>query len=539
MIGKSIKSKIIFLATICFVFFGMTENAWALPAFPGAEGQGASTTGGRGGTVYVVDTLSDNPADGLTFREAVTASGPRIVTFAVSGHIRLTTTLSVNTPYLTIAGQTSPGGVDVSGGMFMVSTHDVLVMHMRFRMASDVCDTFTGSQVGNCETYGDAVRVMGAAYSGDRWAHDVVFDHCSMSWGNDETLDIAGYGGKTTDVTISNCLIAQGLDDPAPETNHGYGIGIGGHFQNLMVTNVSLHHNYIAHFRLRMPLVSYNGFGDLRNNVMYNWGSRGAVLMDERNADPSPNMTEYNLTRVNAVNNHFKTGSLGAGLTCGSNASGIVYYGGDRLSGSTYDCISLTSNWARGQFYETGNTGCGSGRVWQGYSGVQCTAGNGFFAPSWLDLVDPDYLAAAPYVTNDIQVTTSAMNDGYASTILAGAGATKCQSGPCRDSVDTQFVADYSNNTGSTLPDCHFPSTGCTFPTFSNPQAPTDSDSDGMADSWEQSKFGNLDRNGTGDADNDGYTDLEEYLHELGGYATASQSEDTTPPVAPQGLSVN
>lgn len=514
----------IILSLFIFAPFFFADSAMALPAFPGAEGMGAATVGGRGGAVYIVDTLSDNPADGMTFREAVQAAGPRIVVFATSGHIRLTSPLLITTPYLTIAGQTSPGGVDVSGQMTVVETHDVIITHMRFRMSSDVCDQIAGNGYGNCETYGDTFRVSGNAPTGDTAAYNVIIDHSSFSWGNDETLDIGGYNsdgvsGSTTDTTVSNSIIAQGLDDPAPENLHGYGILIGSHFQGFRQTSASLHHNYIAHFRMRLPQVSYNGFADIRNNVVYNWAGRGGVLIDEIE-NSNYHMSDYNLTRLNAVGNHFKKGVLGAAYNCSTNSSGIAYYGPN-----ANDCIAQPAAWARGQFYTSGNTGCANGRVWYGYSS-SCSAPT-YYPQNWLDQIDGGFLTGSPYETNGIPVITSVMSDSLVDSILSNVGATK----PSRDSVDEGFVSDYYNGTGSTLADNHFPDN---YPTFPNPSAPTDSDSDGMADTWEQANFGNLSRNGTGDLDEDGYVDLEEYLFVLGGYS----SNDIVAPAAPSGLAI-
>lgn len=515
------------ISILLFLFSFNVRNAYALPAFPGAEGMGADTVGGRGGTVYIVDTLSDNPADGMTFREAVTASGPRYVTFAVSGHIRLTSPLFIEKPYLTIAGQTSPGGVDVSGQMTVVGTHDVIITHMRFRMSSDVCDQIGPKPaVGNCETYGDTFRVSGSESTGDKAAYNVIIDHCSFSWGNDETFDIGGYNtdgvsGSATDTTLSNSIIAQGLDDPAPETLHGYGISIGTHFQGKKETKASLHNNYIAHFRLRLPQVTYNAFADLRNNVMYNWGQRSAVLMDEMDS-----YSDYTLTRLNAVANHFKMGPLGIakGYNCSTNASGVGYYG----SGSS-DCIATAtlSNWTRGQFYIDGNTGCANGRVWQGYSS-SCAAPT-YYPQSWLDQVSPDFMSLLSHpTTSGIPVTTLPMNDTLVDSILANAGATK----PSRDSVDAGFVTDYYNTAGSTLADNHFPDN---YPTFNNIVPPVDNDLDGMSDAWEISNLGSIAATANGDADSDGYENIEEYVHFLGEYVVLS---DTNAPSAPLGLIV-
>src|ERR1043165_7465766 len=95
-----------------------------LPAFPGAEGFGATTPGGRGGKVYFVTTLEDSGPG--SFREACEAEGPRIVIFRVSGTISLQKKITITHPFLTIAGQTAPGdGICLRGYTFGIQTHDV------------------------------------------------------------------------------------------------------------------------------------------------------------------------------------------------------------------------------------------------------------------------------------------------------------------------------------------------------------------------------------------------------------------------------
>ena len=103
-----------------------------IPAFPGAEGGGMYTFGGRGGKVLTVTNLNDDGPG--SFRWACEQGGARIVVFNVSGNIVLKTPIIVRAPYITIAGQTAPGeGVQISGESFQVDTHDVIVRHMRFR----------------------------------------------------------------------------------------------------------------------------------------------------------------------------------------------------------------------------------------------------------------------------------------------------------------------------------------------------------------------------------------------------------------------
>src|SRR5688572_25861139 len=141
-----------------------------IPAFPGAEGGGMYTTGGRGGKVFVVTNLADHGPGSL--REACEAGGARIVVFNVAGIIRLERPLDILAPYITIAGQTAPGdGVCVAGHSVHLRTHDIVIRYMRFRRGitdiSNRDDTLSGDAIGN-----------------------VIIDHCSVSWGNDETLSI-------------------------------------------------------------------------------------------------------------------------------------------------------------------------------------------------------------------------------------------------------------------------------------------------------------------------------------------------------------
>lgn len=103
-----------------------------IPAFPGAEGGGMYSFGGRGGKVITVTNLNDRGPG--SFREACETGGARIIVFNVSGIIRLESPIIVRAPYVTIAGQTAPGdGVCIAGESFWVDTHDVVVRHMRFR----------------------------------------------------------------------------------------------------------------------------------------------------------------------------------------------------------------------------------------------------------------------------------------------------------------------------------------------------------------------------------------------------------------------
>jgi hypothetical protein len=151
-------------------------------AFPTAEGFGAKSVGGRGGRVIQGTNLEDAGEESL--RSAMEASGPRMVVFRVSGTITLKTAIRVRTPYLTVAEQTSPGRVQIRGNgrpegdwgvWFVDGAHNIVARHLRVRMG------------GNLKhDAGNNFLCYGMAEPG---VHDVIFDHCSVSWGSDTQMN--------------------------------------------------------------------------------------------------------------------------------------------------------------------------------------------------------------------------------------------------------------------------------------------------------------------------------------------------------------
>jgi hypothetical protein len=178
-----------------------------IPAFPGTEGAGAGTPGGRGGKIIEVTNLNDSGLGSL--QEAVEASGPRIVVFRVSGIIKLNTMLTISNPFITIAGQTAPGdGICISGQTTEINTHDVVLRYLRFRR-------------GNIKDRNDGL--------GGYPAGNIIIDHCSASWGLDENLSLYRYMKKmpdgpdkktpTENLTIQWCISSEALD----LNNHAFG----------------------------------------------------------------------------------------------------------------------------------------------------------------------------------------------------------------------------------------------------------------------------------------------------------------------------
>ena len=248
-----------------------------IPSFPGAEGGGMYSFGGRGGQVITVTNLNDRGPG--SFREACETGGARIIVFNVAGIIRLESPIIVRAPYVTIAGQTAPGdGVCIAGESFWVDTHDVVVRHMRFRRGetkvSHRDDCFGGNPIGN-----------------------IMIDHCSTTWGLDENISFyrhmyspgEGYNDEklaTVNVTIQNTISAQALDT----YNHAFGSTLGGE-------NCAFMRNLWASNSGRNPSIGWFGIFNFVNNVVYNWVHRSSDGGDYR-------------AMFNMVNNYYKPGPL-------------------------------------------------------------------------------------------------------------------------------------------------------------------------------------------------------------------------------------
>lgn len=178
-----------------------------LTAFPGAVGHGRSINPGRGGNVIFVTNLNNSGAGSL--RAALQATGNRTIIFRVGGTITYGGTNYSVIPYgsgdVYVAGQTAPGdGILIKGAEFRVIDDNVLLRNFRIRMGDNVS--------GTSQEDGLAFR----SYSGNTLS-GAYADHISVSWSNDENLNIGaigaspGSGGSYSDVTIANCIFAENI----------------------------------------------------------------------------------------------------------------------------------------------------------------------------------------------------------------------------------------------------------------------------------------------------------------------------------------
>jgi penicillin V acylase-like amidase (Ntn superfamily) len=447
------------------------EPQVGLPVFPGAEGFGTRTPAGRGGRVIEVTSLADSGQG--TLREALDAPYPRIIVFRVAGTIELEETLFVSQPYVTVAGQTAPGGgICIKNAGIVINTHDVLIQHIRVR---------PGNEGGVNADTNDAVEILGP-HGDAEGAYNVVLDHISASWGEDETIS-TWYGAH--DITLSWSIISEALNRSRHrKETHSAGLLIGDSSYN-----VSVHHNLLAHNDFRNPLIISGGTHDVVNNVIYNWGILPAEIVD------------------------FDSNSF-------LNFVGNVFIPGPSTQPGNYE-ILISPESGIPLIYVEGNIGPHRRDremddwllVGYGYGG---------------DGVAPDtYRSATPFATHPISPTGALQ--AY-ELVLAGAGATR----PARDAVDLRVVADVRDGTGRIIDS---PSDVGGYPPLGDGEPPTDSDHDGMPDEWERSM--ELDptdsADGNGDPDGDGYTNIEEYLHSLlpDSYSGASPASEQNDPQSP------
>jgi hypothetical protein len=275
------------LFAIMLMACGSQPLSAQVPAFPGAEGAGAMSLGGRGGRVIHVTNLQDSGPGSL--RAAIESSGPRTIVFDIGGTIRLKTPLVIRYGRVTVAGQTAPGGgITLRDQSFSVHADDVVVRFIRSRMG-DVS-----------RAVGDSIWVS----QGNR----IILDHVSTSWSTDETLSVTqGYkrpGRLLGDVTVQWSIIAESLCQSAnPKGRHCFGSIIGGS----RGARITFHHNLWALHAQRMPRLGNSlppeqdpegAFIDLRYNVMYDWEGHQAGY-----GGIPPGVVAFNL-----IGNSYRTG---------------------------------------------------------------------------------------------------------------------------------------------------------------------------------------------------------------------------------------
>ena len=530
----------------------LTAEAQQL-AFPGAEGFGRYAVGGRGGTIYEVTNLDDRGTGSL--REAVEASGPRIVVFRVSGTIELQSRLRVQNPYITIAGQTAPGdGICLKNHGFQISTDHVIVRYMRFRLGD------------NDGAEDDSVTI----YKGQ----NIILDHCSASWSVDETLSTDCSGDPCTtghyagNLTVQWCMITESLNCSIHEKGcHGYASLLRGGYNN----GYSFHHNLYAHHRGRSPRPgNYNSYTDdpcglildFRNNVVYNWGGSYAGYNEDTTT----------VTRMNFVGNYYIEGynSSGDDAFRENCKYSRAYFNDNWMNGicppDPWSLVQFKGTWTTEELtaYKLSSSlpvePVTTDDAVTAYERVLADVGASFpqrdavdvniindvimGTGEIIDCVECDdfyfptgYAQAATLNTITLENDASDYDgryEGQEIEILDGTGEGQIRTISDYDG-DTR-VATVLVNWGTTpdvtsvygvIVDCT-KNSGGSWPVLESTTPPTDTDHDGMPDDWELARGLDPDDadDGAEDRDGDGYTNVEEYLNWLCSAAAKADLDD-------------
>lgn len=486
---KNLSVSFLFRAAIfLFLLPEVTYSQSQAIAFPGAEGGGMYTTGGRGGRVLFVTTLQDTNEPG-SLRFAVNQTGKRTILFQISGTIFLNSPLDINEGDLTIAGQSAPGdGICLAHYPVTVSANNVIVRFLRFRMgyieaqSSDGADAFSGRKNNN-----------------------VIIDHCSISWSTDECSSF--YDNEN--FTMQWCIISESLRLSGHSKGpHGYGAIWGG-------VNASYHHNLLAHHDSRTPRFGpgdkFAGKDrtDVRNNVFYNWNGNGSYGGEAMG--------------INLVNNYYKPGPATSSRVAGRIISISVKDGKNGFN-------QIKDVW--GKYYISGNFFPLNQKItannWDGVT---------------IEGTDKSQVKSEMPVIASAVITYDARK-AYLQ-VLAYAGCSKV-----RDEVDQRIIEETRNGTAAFIGKSPYngegksqayPKSGIIdnqldlkpqnaainwspWPALKSSPAPVDTDNDGMPDEWEKSK--QLDyrvANSTGRDLNKDFDNLEVYLNELVSTITKQQ----------------
>lgn len=442
-----------------------TPNMCEVKAFPHAIGFGTNTPGGRGGQIIYVTNLNDS-GDG-SLRSALTTSGRRIVLFRTSGTITLKEDIRIKEPYLTIAGQTAPGeGVQIRGAHIRIETHDIIIRYLKVR-SGDLENAST-------EENRDAITINNL----DR-AYNIVIDHSTMIWGPD--IGGLSFLNGTHDATVSYSIIGEGLYlSHHPEAN----LASSGHSMSMNITEldsvvpprrITVHHNLLTTSADRNPRVIGGRNIDIVNNVIYNW---------------KYSSSQGNPRSLNLINNTYIRGPMT------SRASALFVWMPSLEDGGKLHDDSV---------YETGNVMEG---FWSRRKGPSQVYTDTLFTPYSMPQEDP------PDVAYDRVLQEAGAN----LQVRASTGDFRT----LRDSVDQRIIDNVSNRTGSFYNGVDYDKVlgyrAISWPELKGGIAAIDEDLDGMPDVWEQHYFGHQRRGSPeksrSDYDQDGYTDVEEYLNQ-------------------------
>lgn len=445
------------------------ESEPPLKAFPKAYGAGAFATGGRGGRVIHVTNLNDSGPG--SFREALLSTGKRTIVFDVSGVINLQSLLFMGSSNsdVTIAGQTAPeGGITIDGHrVYFEDVDNAIIRYIRFR--------------GGIDGGNDSLSVVGLTNS--------IFDHNSFSFGGDEAGSFTvGPSSLIDRVSIQRNFFAES------KTGTIVGGAISSRYDQ--VGKISIHNNIWYNSSHRFPNVAGNGDFDVINNIAYGLMTRLVRGNGSFNLNQIGNYYDYA--------NHIVINSRMNMYSWESSDLPLIYADGNKIARAVES--SPLSNTVQ-QLNENNSL------TWKYFiNGVNTNFG----VRNRGDQLEPVYfrnsphalLGIAPPIKTADQTFSDVPNDVGANARLSHDGSVVQDS----DSLDSLWLDRIVN--GVVVE--RLSSNQYNVPAVASVQRPSsyDTDLDGMPNSWEISMgFDPNQADQNEDHDNDGYTNLEEFLN--------------------------
>ncbi len=457
----------------------------AVLAFPGCQGSGCNAKGGRGGTVYKVTNLNDSGAGSL--RACVQATGPRTCVFTIGGHIALSSTLSITNPYITIAGQTAPGGgIELSGqglngnttlstDLVRIQTHDAVLRYIKLRLGP----------VSNPSYANSLVVQSGIQYN-------IVVDHCTLMWGQWDNLGIYATGtGYNRNQTYSWNIIAEPLLQPGATGTVNQNLSGATSTIADNSTNVDFHHNFYGSGCHRDPIVR-TASGRLVNNVIYNYNYY--AMKAKGNWD--------------IIGNYFRAGPM----NWAPPHEILSWTSADGNNTSLPPSLYLSGNAGPHNSYSPG-TGVNQSADWEltGFSTSGDGGDSGALSTSYQRSTPLATAVAGASILADVATTLVDPTGSFFRTVGASQSLA-CTGGfvSNRDSVDARIMNGFATGGGTSN---WALTTISGYPTLAAGTPCADTDGDGMPDTYELAHGLNPNDPSDGNAvAANGYTNLENYL---------------------------
>jgi uncharacterized protein YjdB len=428
-----------------------------LPAFPGAEGWGATALNECRSLPLVVHKVTNTNDSGSGSLRDVLENRVRsdrfdVVIFTTGGLIRLQSDLYRRGAHcLYIAGQTAPGGgISLVGRRLELrNSNDVVVRHIRHRGANSNAIVHRGGQ-------------------------RMIYDHITSSWTVGRYL-LRLDGGETYPLeagTVQNSLLYE------PDVSHSTVLGLTGAPRgNPEARRMTAHRNVLLGPGHRMPMCSAYETSVV-NNVVYNWQNFASGAGPTAECDFVANYHKPGPATPSALRNRLPF---------------VFFDGHSDMQGDAFKSFSYSLLIAENRNEYNAFTPTSGSHPWTDpHREAGCRDGD---PTAWCetrgDPVPDQFWRFTRLPTSPIPVYVRSISDAYVDEIMSTAGHSRrltCDGSwtPVRDEVDAERIRWFYESRGFSD---RIQSADMVVPVPPSGQPCTDSDGDGLPDAWENRFF--------------------------------------------------